>query len=618
MNEVSQPDARFLQTIVENTAAAIYVVDRNGRFLFVNRHWESLFHRTRTETVGKTLHDIFPDATADALLQSNQAILAAGQSAEVTEFFPQADGLHTYLSLKFPLVGPDGAPYAICCISTDITERWRAENALRDSEERFRFTFDQSPLGSAIVSLDFRYLRVNPALCRITGYTQAELMALSFADVTHPDDLEADLAQAQRLVAGEIDQYDLQERYLHKDGQVVWVHLWVRLVRDAAGQPLYALSLVEDITRRRQAEAERDRLTAEAQHQAAQLQAILDNMVDGVIVVDAAGRLTLFNQAGGRMAGLEPEDIGHPVGKLFRGIQAQAHDGTPISPAEMPLLRSLSGETVRDFNYVVSRPPAREGVYLRVSTSPVRDQEGSIVGAVSVLRDVTELIELERMKEQFIAVAAHELRTPVTIMKGSAQILLRTAQDLGASQRRLLQSIDRGADRIDHIVRDLLDITRLHTKPFQIAGERVNLSEVVQSVADQMALTTGRTFKVIALEPARVLGDASRLEQVLANLLDNAARYSPQGGDIEVSLTQRNGEAVVSVRDYGVGIPKEKQKHIFERFYRAHTMTPYDYGGLGVGLYISHQIVQRHGGRMWFESEEGKGSTFSFAIPLAV
>jgi signal transduction histidine kinase len=115
-----------------------------------------------------------------------------------------------------------------------------------------------------------------------------------------------------------------------------------------------------------------------------------------------------------------------------------------------------------------------------------------------------------------------------------------------------------------------------------------------------------------------VEGNPERLEGVILSLLDNAVRYSPQGGDIDVALVVREGEAVVSVRDRGVGIPKDKQAHIFERFYRAHTGTPYDYGGMGVGLYISSEVVRRHGGKMWFESEEGRGSTFYFSLPAVV
>ncbi|MCL5958116.1 MAG: cell wall metabolism sensor histidine kinase WalK [Chloroflexi bacterium] len=183
----------------------------------------------------------------------------------------------------------------------------------------------------------------------------------------------------------------------------------------------------------------------------------------------------------------------------------------------------------------------------------------------------------------------------------------------------MLEAISRGSDRIDGIVRDLLDISRLRLGPLELFPERIDLAAMVEEVVDRMALTTTKhRLRVERAEPAVIEGDRDRLEQVMAHLLENAIRYSPKGGDIDVEMVVRDGEAVVSVRDYGLGIPRDRQKHIFERFYRAHTGTPYDYGEMGVGLYISREIITQHGGRMWFESEEGKGSTFYFSVPLFV
>jgi signal transduction histidine kinase len=148
--------------------------------------------------------------------------------------------------------------------------------------------------------------------------------------------------------------------------------------------------------------------------------------------------------------------------------------------------------------------------------------------------------------------------------------------------------------------------------------EPVDLTQLAQAAADRLGREAPRQG-IHVVETGRVVvrGDPEQLEDVLAHLIDNAVRYSPQGGDVDASLAERNGFGVVSVRDYGVGIPWERQRRIFERFYRAHVGTPYDYGGLGVALYLSKQIVTRQGGQMWFESEEGKGSTFYFSLPLA-
>jgi signal transduction histidine kinase len=213
-------------------------------------------------------------------------------------------------------------------------------------------------------------------------------------------------------------------------------------------------------------------------------------------------------------------------------------------------------------------------------------------------------------------VAAHELKTPVAIMKGYAQALLRTSEEVSPRRRKMLEAVDRGANRIDGIVNDLLDVSRLLAGVLDLSSQRIDLREMVEETVDRMALNAPKHRLQVKAQPVVVEGDRDRLEQVLANLLDNALRYSPEGGDVVVEVTVKGREAVVSVKDEGVGIPEEKQGRIFERFYRAHTKTPYDYGGMGVGLYISREIVKRHGGRMWFESREGVGSTFAFSLLL--
>jgi signal transduction histidine kinase len=182
----------------------------------------------------------------------------------------------------------------------------------------------------------------------------------------------------------------------------------------------------------------------------------------------------------------------------------------------------------------------------------------------------------------------------------------------------MLEAINRGADRIDRIVRDLLDISRLYQGSVDLRKENVDLAALVNEVVALKILTAPRRHRIqlVAVDHARVRGDRDHLVQILNNLIDNAVKYSPKGGAVEVAVRRRGDEAVVSVSDQGIGIPKSKQARIFERFYRAHTATRHDYGGIGIGLYLSREFVERLGGRMWFESEEGRGSVFYFSLPV--
>ncbi len=179
--------------------------------------------------------------------------------------------------------------------------------------------------------------------------------------------------------------------------------------------------------------------------------------------------------------------------------------------------------------------------------------------------------------------------------------------------------------RITSVIEDLLDISQLTAGRLELHVEPIDLPALVQAAVDETAVTAEKhRIRVVKSDPVVVHGDRERLQQVLMHLLENAVKYSPQGGDVDVAVTVAGHEAIVSVMDQGVGIPKEKQSRIFERFYSAHSGTPQDYGGMGIGLFISKEIVARHGGRMWFESppkrpgaKPAKGSVFYFALPLS-
>jgi signal transduction histidine kinase len=298
-------------------------------------------------------------------------------------------------------------------------------------------------------------------------------------------------------------------------------------------------------------------------------------------------------------------------------LQLRHLDGRPVMIEELSIRRALGGEVVTASQEIGTHPVTQRQISLLISAAPLREDGGRVVGAVQVLRDISELRELDRLKDEFLAVAAHELKTPVTITKGYAQALLRSAQGTPERQRKMLESIVRGADRIDGLVGDLLDIVRLHSQGLELQMERFDLAELVEETVDRMAVAApNHHLRLVRREPVVVSGDRGRLEQVLENLLDNALRYSPGGGNVDVAVSIEVGDAIVTVHDHGVGIPADRQLRIGQRFYRAHTGTPFDYGGMGVGLYIAKEIVARHDGSLWFKSEPGRGSAFSFSLPL--
>ena len=240
--------------------------------------------------------------------------------------------------------------------------------------------------------------------------------------------------------------------------------------------------------------------------------------------------------------------------------------------------------------------------------------------------DVSALKEAERLKDEFIGIAAHELRTPLAVIKGFAQtLLLQTLRGKGAQladwQMEAISDIDKATTRLVELTEDLLDVTRLQGGRLELQSEPTDLVALVQRVVARLRVTTESHSISISASAEHIVAqiDHRRIEQVLGNLINNAIKYSPEGGDIEISMREdsETNTAILSVRDHGIGIPAHQQANIFGRFVRADNARIREIGGTGLGLYLCRELIERHDGRIWFESVEDQGSTFFVSLPLA-
>lgn len=363
--------------------------------------------------------------------------------------------------------------------------------------------------------------------------------------------------------------------------------------------------------------AENEALPAVANRRAAELAGILDTMADAVFACDERGCITLANQSARKLAGLRPEEpLPATLADLVALLGYEDRFGRKIDKDHLPLARALAGETVSAQEELALPLRAGRLTYLRTTATPLRDARGAVNGALSVSRDVTDSAELEHLKDQFIRLAAHELRTPVAVLRGCTQALMRTSEELPPPRRRILEGILRGVDRIERIVKALHYVSEIELGRIGLVPEPIDVSTLVAKVVSDMAgASAAHSVHLMHTDAAVVRGDRERLRQVVNTLVDNAIRYSPRGGDIDIEVRRGEREVVVSVRDHGVGISMAQRSRIFQRLYRAHVGT--DDGGMGLGLFVAKAIIDHHGGRIWFESKEGEGTTFSFSLPLA-
>jgi PAS domain S-box-containing protein len=363
---------------------------------------------------------------------------------------------------------------------------------------------------------------------------------------------------------------------------------------------------------------ERAQLLDSASRRAAELEAVIEQMGEGVVIADRDGRITLVNEYAAKLHGVVSLDV-EPEGysetyRLYR------LDGTPYPPLELPLSRAvLHGETSINAEWGIHRLDGSE-VIASGSAKPIIDSDGRQFGAVLVVRDVTARRKLESEKDQFLSVVSHELKTPLTTVKGLSE-LARRRLARGADPADVLMSLDGVANqvrRMEVLINNLLDVQRLETGLFPLVCKPRDMAPIIVEARDRAQAMTDHHRVDISLPRQRLVAnvDEGRIAQVLDNLLSNAIKYSPDGGIIRLVLAEDGQHVVLRVQDQGIGIPDQGRERLFERFYRGANVPAGEYGGLGIGLALSHEIVQRHDGKLELEETSPQGTTFKLCLPL--
>lgn len=367
---------------------------------------------------------------------------------------------------------------------------------------------------------------------------------------------------------------------------------------------------VTDLVRARQESEEHAR---QVKQQAQMFDSLLTNISDFVYAFDRDGRFIYANKPLLDLLGVTLE---HIIGKTFHEL--------PYPEALATTLNSYIQRVIETKRQIVDETPftSPKGVtgYYEYIFSPVFSDDGQVSLVAGSTREITERVQQERQKDEFLGIVSHELKTPVTSIKAYVQVLeRRLAKEGNVSAVAHLAKIDTRINKLTTLIGDLLDVTKIDSGKLQFHETIFAFDEVVKEAIEEVQGTTEQhRIQLQGTTDQCVCGDKDRIGQVIINLLSNAVKYSPHADTIQVSATTDGDTVTLHVRDFGLGISDEHLPHVFEQFYRASEDRHETVPGLGLGLYIASEIVQRHGGTIWAESVQGQGTTFSFSLPVVV
>ncbi len=599
----------YQRATLDNLPFMFWLKDDQSRFLAVNKLFAETCGRQDPEAlVGLCDQDVWPPDLAE-LYRADDIAVMVNRSEKMTEEAIARDGaIHWIETYKKVVIGEDERPLGTVGFSRDITERKRIEAQLAESEQRWALAVRGANDGVWDANLVTGEMFYSERWKEMLGYRGDEIAGRAevWQGLLHPDDRTRVLAEYEAHLAGLTDFYQAEYRMRCRDGQYKWLLSRGKASFDAAGRPVRMAGSHTDVSERREAEARvRDRNE--------QLNTIFALSPDGFVSFDAAQRVKYASPAFLQMCGLVEADVVGLSESAFSTLLAAACEPQARFAGVAAMRAAPAGEGGRGARHLIELAGAGK----RVLEVGMRVADAETVSQILYFRDVTHETEVDRMKSEFLSIAAHELRTPMASIFGFSELMLN--QEFAEAERReFLEAIHRQSTLMVGIINELLDLSRIEArrgKDFSFA--RVELRALLQEFVASFKAPDDRAAPILpAPGPSCwVRADRRKIFQAVGNVISNAYKYSPGGGPVEIDLLRGDARVGLQVRDHGIGMTPRQSARVCERFYRADASGSIP--GTGLGMSIVSEIIELHDGEVAIESTPGAGTCVTLWLPLA-
>ncbi|TWU46823.1 Sensory/regulatory protein RpfC [Rubripirellula reticaptiva] len=612
----AEEQLRLRTRAIDAASTGFIIVDALAEdmpIVYANQGFYNLTGFHPDDIVGRNCRFLQGSRTDPDDVQKIRDAISKQRECRLTILNVRRDGTEFYNDLVItPVADEEGRVTHFVGAQNDVTPIVHAKRILETSEKEYRSTFENAAFGIAHISLDGDWLRVNEKLCQIVGYTREELLSKTFQDITHAEDLNKDLVQFTQMKRREIPGYSLEKRYLHRDGHIVWINLTTSLRLDVDGNPDCCISLIEDISARKETE---QRLSASR----AIISEVIQRSDDPFISFSQDGTIQVANRAAHNLT----KQTGDLVGCSYEDLFADELE-SPLLSALDRVRRSQHGEVTEYYSRHLSRWydarvfPVEGGAALYMTDVTGRKETETYLETARAAAEEASLA-----KSKFLTNMSHEIRSPMSAIIGFSDIALRDLREGKAVEEEHLETVIRNGRFLLGIINDILDLSKVEAGKLAVRKSRFGLVPMLADINELMrhrSDTSGipLTFEFAGPVVERIHSDRSRVEQILVNLIGNAIKFTPKGSVKVVVDTDPSSAEQLRFRiiDTGIGISQRNLSRLFQTFSQVHDDKIVGVEGTGLGLVISKRLAKILGGDITVESFEGKGSCFTLLLPV--